>query len=83
MNTYEVIDALDDDRVAAGDDTVFIVTSSDGMHIDGCVEVAHVERLRLPDGRSVLAIVPLYAVRQTANQPMLRLAQTDDTKPAA
>jgi hypothetical protein len=63
---------------------VFIVTSSDGTHIDGKVELAFVEELPLLGGEPVIACIPLYSVRpHEGAQPMLRLARTDDNKPAA
>jgi hypothetical protein len=68
------------------DDTeIFIVTSSDGTHLDGRVELAFIEELPMPDGRRVLAAVPRYAVSPHAGvQPMLRLARADeDTQPTA
>ncbi len=66
---------------------VFVVTSSDGTHIDGRVELAYLEELTLPDGRTTLACVPRvprYAVSgHGGRQPLLQLAHSDDTKPAA
>ena len=66
------------------DAEVFIVTSSDGQHIDGKVALAVVEELPLLGGPPVLACVPLYAVRQTTNHRVLRLAHAEEEpKPAA
>jgi hypothetical protein len=64
---------------------VFIVTSSDGTHIDGKVELEHVEELPLLGGEPVIACIPRFSVRpHEGAQPMLRLARTDDNnKPAA
>jgi hypothetical protein len=65
------------------DAEIFVVTSSDGTHIDGKVEVAHVEELPLLGGAPVLAVIPHYAVLPTENKPMLRLGCTEETQPAA
>lgn len=66
------------------DAEVFVVTSSDGTHINGRVELAFVEEMPMPDGRRVVACVPRYAVRpHEGRQPILRLEQTEETQPAA
>lgn len=65
---------------------VFIVTSSDGRHLDGTVEIVAVEEMPLPDGRRVVACVPRFAVRRplaTARAAIRLEPQEHETKPAA
>lgn len=81
MTVREVLASLGDLDEGA---EVFVVTSSDGTHIDGKVELAYLEELPLPDGERIVACVPRFAVRSDSGlQPMMRLAALDDTKPAA
>lgn len=80
MKVREILASLGD---RDDNEEVFVVTSSDGTHIDGKVAVDFVEELPLLGGAPVLAVVPRYAVLPTPNRPMLRLAQTEETKPAA
>jgi hypothetical protein len=82
MTVREILASLGDQDEEA---EVFVVTSSDGRHIDGTVELAFVEELPLPDGRRVLACVPRYAVRRplATAQPVTPLGRTEETQPAA